>query len=98
MAAGGRVGGLEQANGCDEEARVITAVAKPQIEQQLGRTFEIFEAVQYAYFVGPRTNRYVKIKVDGDEYLHAHIYGTPEPVRCVAVKAGKTANDKIESF
>jgi len=93
------LGGFGDAKPADDEVKKVVNETKADVEKKLGTTFNVFEPVCYKTQVVAGVNYLVKIKVDGDKYVHAKIYqplpnsGKPRQVLTATANHGK--DDKL---
>lgn len=71
-------GGFGQAREVDDNIRSHLNTLKEKIEEHLNATFSVFEPLKYTSQVVAGSNYLVKIKVDGEKYIHVK-YHKPLP-------------------
>ena len=73
------LGGPSAAKPADDTIRQIVNEIRPKVEETLNATYTIYEPVSYKTQVVAGTNFFVKVKVDGDSYIHLKIF---RPLPC----------------
>lgn len=94
-------GGKMEARPCGPEQIALVNKCKAEIEAEAKANFTVFEPVSYKSQVVNGCNYFIKIKVDGDKYIHATVWqkpmqqsGMPEP-KVTQVEVGKTLEDAL---
>ncbi len=87
-------GGFGQAKPADDDVRQHLEEVKPLVEAETNASYTVFEPVSYKTQVVAGLNYIVKVKVDGEEYIHVKIH---KPLPCngtelslMTVESGKT--------
>ena len=63
-------GGFGQVKPADNEVSQHLSEIKPHVESKMNATFTVFEPVHYKTQVVAGLNYLVKVKVDGEKYVH----------------------------
>ncbi len=92
-------GGFAQARPADDSIKQVANEVKPKVEAALNATFTTWEAVSYKAQVVAGTNFLIKVKVDGDKYVHIKVF---RPLPCNGTElelleqsAGHSLTDQI---
>lgn len=84
----------------NDKCREAAQKARPDIEAKINKKFNTFEVVQFTSQVVNGTNYNMKIKVDGDTYIHAKFYqALPTKGGAIEVKEvteGHTLQDELK--
>jgi len=67
-------GGKGQVNQPNDEIVEIVNNVRSQVEAQANTTYTVFEPVSYRSQVVAGTNFFVKVRVDGDQYVHFRVF------------------------
>jgi cystatin-A/B len=67
-------GGKGQLNPADESIVEMVNNVRSEVEAQANASYTVFEAVSFRSQVVAGTNFFVKVRVDGDQYVHVRIF------------------------
>jgi cystatin-A/B len=67
-------GGKGQVNPADESIVEMVNNVRSEVEAQANASYTVFEAVSFRSQVVAGTNFFVKVRVDGDQYVHVRIF------------------------
>ena len=67
-------GGKGQVNQANDEIVEIVNNVRSQVESQTNSTYTVYEPVSFRSQVVAGTNFFVKVRVDGDQYIHLRIF------------------------
>ena len=67
-------GGFGNAKEATEDVKTLAKNMKEKVQEQLGASYEEFEAVLYTTQVVAGTNYLIKVKVGDEKYVHIKIY------------------------
>lgn len=67
-------GGKGQVNQANDEIVEIVNNVRSQVESQTNSTYTTYEPVSFRSQVVAGTNFFVKVRVDGDQYIHLRIF------------------------
>ncbi|KAG9464379.1 hypothetical protein GDO78_020034 [Eleutherodactylus coqui] len=90
-------------SGLGVETEAVRAPAvKAEVEEKHGKKYTKFEATEYKTQMVAGTNYFVKICVDGGEYIHIRMYKTlphaGEKLSLTSTTPGKTKEEEIVYF
>ena len=92
-------GGFGQAKPADDSVKQVANEIKPKVEAALNSTFTVYEAVSYKTQVVAGTNFMIKVKVDGDKYIHIkvfrHLQCNGTQLELLEQSAGHTLTDQL---
>ena len=93
------VGGFGSARPADDKVKAIALEMKPKVEQALGATYTVFEAVSYTTQVVAGTNYKIKVKVGDGKYVHIKVHEPlphkNAPKELMSQEANKTLGDAL---
>lgn len=67
-------GGFKEASPATPEEQEVLDQVRGDVENNLGKKFSVFTAVQYTTQVVAGVNYLFKVLTDGDEYLHVKVH------------------------
>ena len=73
-------GGFGVVKEATEDIKTLASNMKEKVEEQLGETFKMFDAVLYTNQIVAGTNYLIKVKVGDEKFVHIKIY-VPLPFR-----------------
>ena len=73
-------GGFGNAKEATDDVKTLARNMKEKVQEQLGASYETFDAVLYTTQVVAGTNYLIKVKVGDEKYVHIKIY-VPLPFR-----------------
>lgn len=92
-------GGYSDAKPASDKVKEITAAKKAEIETQLGKTFDTFEAISYTTQVVAGTNADIKVHIGDNKYIHISVFIALEcnggAIELTNVAEGKTLEDAL---
>ena len=93
-------GGFGEVREADEEVKILANNMKTKVENTLGETYEIFEAVLYTTQVVAGTNYNIKVHVGDEKFVHIKIYVPLQvynsPNELLECEADKTLFDPLK--
>ncbi|XP_075054361.1 cystatin-B-like [Mixophyes fleayi] len=96
------VGGLGDVQPADSEVQSICDQMKKQVEEKTGRSFSIFNAVEYKTQTVAGTNYFIKVFVGSEQYIHLCVYqplpSADQEMSLTDVQLDKTKDDEIKYF
>ena len=72
-------GGFTQSHPADDLAKEVANEVRPKVEGAFNAHYTVYEPVSYQTQVVAGTNFSIKIKVDGDQYIHVKVF---RPLPC----------------
>ncbi|XP_061861733.1 cystatin-B [Colius striatus] len=95
-------GGTSAARPATDETQQIADKVKPQIEEKEGKTFDVFNAVEFKTQVVAGTNYFIKVHVGNDEYVHLRVFQSlpheNKPLSLHSYQSSKTKHDQLTFF
>ncbi|XP_066455401.1 cystatin-A-like [Eleutherodactylus coqui] len=95
-------GGLGCVKPATPEVQELCNQVKAEVEEKHGKKYTKFEATEYKTQMVAGTNYFVKICVDGGEYIHIRMYKTlphaGEKLSLTSTTPGKTKEEEIVYF
>jgi cystatin-A/B len=95
-------GGLSAPRPADAEVQSLCEQLKPELEGKVGKTFNVFTALEVGTQVVAGTNYFVKIHVGDDECMHVRIHKplphTGDPASLHSYQAAKSKHDELQYF
>ncbi|XP_065065315.1 cystatin-A-like [Rhopilema esculentum] len=95
-------GGFGPVTAADEKTQKLINAVKPQVEEKLGKDFQVYKAVTYREQVVAGSNYLVKVNVGNGDYIHLLIF---EDLPCsgskivlTGIEVGKTPDDDLSPF
>lgn len=92
-------GGFGEAKPVDDSVKQVANEIKPKVEAALNSKYTVYEPVSYKTQVVAGTNFIIKVKVDGDKYIHIKVF---RPLPCNGTQlelleqsAGHTLTDQL---
>ena len=67
-------GGFSEIREADEEVKILANQMKSKVENKLGESYDIFEAVLYTTQVVAGTNYKIKVHIGDERFVHIKIY------------------------
>ena len=67
-------GGFSEIREADEEVKILANQMKSKVENKLGESYDIFEAVLYTTQVVAGTNYKIKVNIGDERFVHIKIY------------------------
>jgi cystatin-A/B len=93
------VGGFGQAKAVTDEIRAICDDIRPQVENNLSKSFNTWEPVNFKTQVVAGTNYKVKVKVSDNEFIHVKVFKplphTGEALSLTEVTEGHNESEEI---
>ena len=92
-------GGFGQARPVDDNVKSYALEVKAKVEEKLNTKFNVYEPINYTSQVVAGANFKIKVKVDGDKYIHIKVFkplpqnGTEKQL--LDVQTDKTLNDPL---
>ena len=92
-------GGFTEARPVDDNVKACANEVKAKVEEKLNTKFTVYEPIKFKSQVVACANYMIKVKVDGDKYIHIKVF-KPLPVngtekKLLDVQADKTLNDPL---
>ena len=92
-------GGFGDARPVDDNVKSYANEVKGKVEEKLNTKFTVYEPINYKSQVVAGANFMIKVKVDGDKYIHIKVF-KPSPVngtekQLLDVQTGKSLNDPL---
>ncbi|GFS16925.1 cystatin-B [Elysia marginata] len=95
-------GGTSDSMPADKEIQTLIETVREQSEEQAGKTYEQYKAIEYKSQIVAGTNYFVKIQVADSEYIHVLIFKALPHVNALpklsAQQLNKTKEDPVEYF
>lgn len=67
-------GGFTGNNPITDDLKQLANKLRPKVEQALGKTYSVYEPVSFKSQVVAGTNYKIKVKVDGEKYVHMVVF------------------------
>ncbi|XP_075994212.1 cystatin-B-like isoform X5 [Genypterus blacodes] len=95
-------GGISATEPANKEIQDICDEMKPKVEDETGKTYNVFKAKTYASQTVAGTNYFIKVHVGGEDHVHLRVY-RPLPhqgsaVKLVGVLEGMSHDEPITYF
>uniref|UniRef100_A0A670JUB5 Cystatin domain-containing protein n=1 Tax=Podarcis muralis TaxID=64176 RepID=A0A670JUB5_PODMU len=75
---------------------------KGQVEEKEGRSFEVFEAVEFKTQIVAGINYFIKVHIGNDEFLHVRVYKRlpheNKPLELTSYQSKKAKHDELAYF
>ncbi|XP_071617719.1 cystatin-B-like [Heliangelus exortis] len=95
----GGVGATQPATG---ETQKIVDEVKNQLEEKVGKTFDVFTAVEFKTQVVAGTNYFIKVHVGNDEFMHLRVFRSlpheNKPLSLHSYQSSKAKHDELTYF
>nr|XP_056705209.1 cystatin-B-like [Euleptes europaea] len=96
-------GGISsQARAATAEIQQLVQAVKEEVEKKEGRSFEVFDAVEYKTQTVAGINYFVKVQTGKDEYLHLRIHKSlpheKKPPALTSYQSNKEKQEELSYF
>ena len=97
-----KCGGTSEAKGATAETQQIVQEVKAQVEEKEGKTFDVFDAVEYKTQVVAGTLYFIKVHIGNEEYLHLRVLRSlpheNKPLTLTSHQSKKAKHDELAYF
>ncbi|XP_061494103.1 cystatin-B-like [Rhineura floridana] len=97
-----KCGGTTEAQAATAETQQIVQEVKPQVEEKEGRSFEVFNAVEFKTQIVAGINYFIKVHVGNDEFLHIRVFKSlpheNKPLALNSYQSQKGKHDELAYF
>nr|XP_028568597.1 cystatin-B-like [Podarcis muralis] len=97
-----KCGGTSEAKAATAETQQIAQEVKGQVEEKEGRSFEVFEAVEFKTQIVAGINYFIKVHIGNDEFLHVRVYKRlpheNKPLELTSYQSKKAKHDELAYF